>query len=53
MTSGIHDTGEITRIPGTDTAVLAPVGHLPRHRGTGGDRPRHDRRPGRLRSLAG
>ena len=23
MTSGIHDTGEITRTPGTETAVLA------------------------------
>lgn len=23
MTSGIHDTGQITRTPGTETAVLA------------------------------
>ena len=23
MTSGIHDTGEVTRTPGTETAVLA------------------------------
>jgi peptide-methionine (S)-S-oxide reductase len=26
MTSGIHDTGQITRTPGTETAVLAGSG---------------------------
>ena len=48
----IHDPSTLNR-QGNDIGIELPLGDLPAQRRAGGGRPRHDRRRGRLRPLAG